>query len=77
MAAALRSLQKLGSIGVAAAAATTLSYNKPSACDQRRRFEGKTIVITGRDGFGAKAGAVSTSPSKARRSCWSTSIRPP
>ena len=44
MAAALRSLQKLGSLSVAAAAATTLSYNKPSACDQRRRFEGKTIV---------------------------------
>ena len=56
MAAALRSLQKLGSIGVAAAA-TTLSYNKPSACDQRRRFEGKTIVITGGGGTFGRVGA--------------------
>ncbi len=57
MAAALRSLQKLGSLGVAAAAATTLSYNKPSACDQRRRFEGKTIVITGGGGTFGRVGA--------------------
>ena len=56
MAAALRSLQKLGSLGVAAAA-TTLSYNKPSACDQRRRFEGKTIVITGGGGTFGRVGA--------------------
>jgi len=59
MAAALRSLQKLSSLGVAAAAATTLSYsgNKPSACDQRRRFEGKTIVITGGGGTFGRVGA--------------------
>ena len=58
MAAALRSLQKLSSLGVAAAA-TTLSYsgNKPSACDQRRRFEGKTIVITGGGGTFGRVGA--------------------
>ena len=55
MAAALRSLQKLGSLGVAAA--TTLAYNKPSACDQRRRFEGKTIVITGGGGTFGRVGA--------------------
>jgi len=55
MAAALRSLQKLGSLSVAAA--TTLSYNKPSACDQRRRFEGKTIVITGGGGTFGRVGA--------------------
>ena len=56
MAAALRSLQKLGSLSVAAGA-TTLSYNKPSACDQRRRFEGKTIVITGGGGTFGRVGA--------------------
>ena len=55
----MRSLQKLSSLGVAAAAATTLSYsgNKPSACDQRRRFEGKTIVITGGGGTFGRVGA--------------------
>ena len=57
MAAALRSLQKLGSLSVAAAAATTLSYTKPSACDPRRRFEGKTIVITGGGGTFGRVGA--------------------
>ena len=57
MAAALRSLQKLSSLGVAAAAATTLSYNTPSACDRRRRFEGKTIVITGGGGTFGRVGA--------------------
>ena len=56
MAAALRSLQKLSSLGVAAAA-TTLSYTKPGACDQRRRFEGKTIVITGGGGTFGRVGA--------------------
>ena len=40
-----------------AAAATTLSYNTPSACDQRRRFEGKTIVITGGGGTFGRVGA--------------------
>jgi len=57
MASALRSLQKIGSLSVAATAATTLSYNKPSACDQRRRFEGKTIVITGGGGTFGRVGA--------------------
>ena len=56
MAAAMRSLQKLSSLGVAAAA-TTLAYNKPSACDPRRRFEGKTIVITGGGGTFGRVGA--------------------
>ena len=55
MAAALRSLQKLGSIGVAAAAATTLSHT--SSAQQRRRFEGKTIVITGGGGTFGRVGA--------------------
>ena len=54
MAAALRSLQKLGSIGVAAAA-TTLSHT--SSAQQRRRFEGKTIVITGGGGTFGRVGA--------------------
>lgn len=58
MAAALRSLQKLGSLGVAAAAATTLAYpSAPSACDARRRFAGKTIVITGGGGTFGRVGA--------------------
>jgi NAD(P)-dependent dehydrogenase (short-subunit alcohol dehydrogenase family) len=52
MAAALRSLQKLGSIGVAA---TTLSHS--SSAQQRRRFEGKTIVITGGGGTFGRVGA--------------------
>ena len=55
MAAALRSLQKLGSIGVAAAAASTLSH--ASSAQQRRRFEGKTIVITGGGGTFGRVGA--------------------
>ena len=55
MAAALRSLQKLGSLGVAAAAATTLSHT--SSAQQRRRFEGKTIVITGGGGTFGRVGA--------------------
>ena len=55
MAAALRSLQKLSSIGVAAAAATTLSHS--SSAQQRRRFEGKTIVITGGGGTFGRVGA--------------------
>ncbi len=54
MAAALRSLQKLGSLGVAAAA-TTLSHT--SSAQQRRRFEGKTIVITGGGGTFGRVGA--------------------
>ena len=54
MADALRSLQKLSSIGVAAAA-TTLSHT--SSAQQRRRFEGKTIVITGGGGTFGRVGA--------------------
>jgi NAD(P)-dependent dehydrogenase (short-subunit alcohol dehydrogenase family) len=52
MAAALRSLQKLGSLSVAA---TTLSH--ASSAQQRRRFEGKTIVITGGGGTFGRVGA--------------------
>ena len=55
MAAALRSLQKLSSLGVAAAAATHLSHT--SSAQQRRRFEGKTIVITGGGGTFGRVGA--------------------
>jgi len=58
MFAALRALPRLGSIGAAAAAAATLQYGPPATrCEQKRRFDGKTIVITGGGGTFGRVGA--------------------
>jgi len=55
-AAALRGrLGALGALGAAATAAATL--RGPSACDQKQRFAGKTIVITGGAGTFGRVGA--------------------
>ena len=60
MFAALRALPRLGSIGAAAAAAATLQYGPPATrCEQKRRFDGKTIVITGGGGTFGRVGAAS------------------